>query len=550
MKKSPVLLLGANDRAAFSVAKSLTRHHYPVEVVHWGSHPLKYSKYVSRFYALPDITIHVSSFYEAFRRVLQSKEFLCLLPINDIAVEFCLAFREEIETFCPIPGLNDLEIQKYARDKFALLEKCSSVGISTPATRLIKSLDDLHAVREKLSFPLIAKPTSSKKIISNRVYNFTVRKFSRWAPLEDYVRERILHVPIMLQSVVEGPGVGFNFCSREGQLAAWYIHERITEPVGGGESSYRKTLLSDTYHLYENSKNLIQSLGWTGVGMIEYKIQNGHPFIMELNGRFWGSLELGILSGVDIPYIHISHNLEKKPLPSRPLTATRAMYVRNIRNDFLNTLRTRSLKKILGWTFSLCQHLRKNVKAEDAPWEDFVFRSLLWWEFMEKAGQKIADGFLYKFFNIKGKGWTGNPGRLRTILFVCEGNICRSPFAAYYLKKICPDLEVFSAGLQAQAGKLSPGTAVAQAREFGVDMSFHVSQYILDVPYERADAIFVMDKKNYFKLKRKLPGLQKRIFFLDDQKEIPDPYGLSPEFFEKCYQQIKSGVDTIFRKVT
>jgi len=50
---------------------------------------------------------------------------------------------------------------------------------------------------------------------------------------------------------------------------------------------------------------LLGPLGWHGVAMMEFKQdqRTGQSFLMEVNGRFWGSLQLAIQAGVDFPYL-------------------------------------------------------------------------------------------------------------------------------------------------------------------------------------------------------------------------------------------------------
>lgn len=546
--RGTILLLGANDRATYSVAKNLKKHGYSSAVASWEDHPVKYSRFIEKFYHLSDIRQNVNSFFEEFLRLLKKENFSCIIPINDVAVEFCSFFREEIERSCAVLGLNPPDIQKFAQNKYALIELCRKLDIVTPETHLITTIDDFYSIKNNISFPLIAKPIQSKKIIGNRVYNFTVKKFSDLRSLEDFVREKILKVPLMLQSLVEGYGVGFNFCSKEGHLIAYYMHERLREPQGGGESSFRKTLLDDKYYIKEKSTHLIRQIRWTGVGMLEFKIQNGQPYVMELNGRFWGSLEVGILSGVEIPFLHVCYNLEKNPLPTHPTTPTREVYVRNIRNDFLNVIKTRSPLNILYWILSLSGHFLGNVMAEDSIFKDFKFRLFLWLELFSKAASKVHFQLSYwhvKFFLKKPRI---NLLNTHNILFVCEGNICRSPFAAEYLKKIRPDLETESAGLQSEAMKLSPVYAIEAARAFGIDLNMHTSQFILDKDISKFDVIFIMDVSNYLKIKTLLPHYRKKIFFLNPEKEIRDPFGKDLDYFKDCYWEIARVIDAIFKK--
>jgi hypothetical protein len=92
---------------------------------------------------------------------------------------------------------------------------------------------------------------------------------------------------------------------RNGELAAAFAHRRLREkPVSGGVSVFRESIAMDE-DLLRRSRALLECFEWEGVAMVEYKIDSttGEPFIMEINGRFWGSLQLAIDAGVDFPAI-------------------------------------------------------------------------------------------------------------------------------------------------------------------------------------------------------------------------------------------------------
>jgi predicted ATP-grasp superfamily ATP-dependent carboligase len=74
-------------------------------------------------------------------------------------------------------------------------------------------------------------------------------------------------------------------------------------PVQGGPSTLREGV--EHPQIMELGLSLFKSLNWAGVGMVEFKVdpRDGIPKLMELNPRFWGSLQLAIVSGVDFPYL-------------------------------------------------------------------------------------------------------------------------------------------------------------------------------------------------------------------------------------------------------
>jgi predicted ATP-grasp superfamily ATP-dependent carboligase len=112
--------------------------------------------------------------------------------------------------------------------------------------------------------------------------------------------------PIVQEWIPDGGGIyGFSALFDEtSKVKAAFVHEKLRMyPIQGGPS----TLGEGVEHpqIMELGLSLLKSLSWVGVGMAEFKVdpRDGIPKLMEVNPRFWGSLQLAIASGVDFPYL-------------------------------------------------------------------------------------------------------------------------------------------------------------------------------------------------------------------------------------------------------
>jgi predicted ATP-grasp superfamily ATP-dependent carboligase len=107
-----------------------------------------------------------------------------------------------------------------------------------------------------------------------------------------------------VQEYIPGTGAGvFTLCGSAGPVA-WFAHRRIREkPPQGGVSVVSESAPVDPV-LQALATKLLDSVNWFGPAMIEFRIDpEGRPWLMEVNGRFWGSLQLAIDSGVDFPWL-------------------------------------------------------------------------------------------------------------------------------------------------------------------------------------------------------------------------------------------------------
>jgi protein-tyrosine phosphatase len=140
------------------------------------------------------------------------------------------------------------------------------------------------------------------------------------------------------------------------------------------------------------------------------------------------------------------------------------------------------------------------------------------------------------------------------VLFVCLGNICRSPMAEGILKQIYKERaitgNVESAGLMDwNADKCADYRAVAVARENGLDITAHRARQIRKDDFDRFDAILAMDGHNIRLLEKIATAENKhKIKLLRGVGDIKDPYQGTEKDFREAFRLIKECIDTLVEK--
>jgi protein-tyrosine phosphatase len=147
------------------------------------------------------------------------------------------------------------------------------------------------------------------------------------------------------------------------------------------------------------------------------------------------------------------------------------------------------------------------------------------------------------------------------ILFVCLGNICRSPtaegiFAAAARRAgVSERFRVDSAGTHAwRLGGPPAREAIAVARAQGIDIAKLRARRVHAEDFSRFDYIIAMDRANLANLKVICPtGCEGRLYLLSDfvtegqRCDVPDPYGEGPAAFERTFQLIARGVEGLLQ---
>ena len=147
---------------------------------------------------------------------------------------------------------------------------------------------------------------------------------------------------------------------------------------------------------------------------------------------------------------------------------------------------------------------------------------------------------------------------MKTILFVCTGNVCRSPMAEGILRQALQgrsDYRVISAGLGAMEGQPPSPYAVQAVRELGIDISNQRSRMLAPELVEQADYIFGMTHSHIDTVILLYPHAAEKTFLLREfdetldlfEKDISDPIGGSYDIYLNCRDQIEQGIASLLR---
>jgi predicted ATP-grasp superfamily ATP-dependent carboligase len=304
-----VIVTDGEQRSALAVVRSLGAAGYRCIVTSSSRACIAGgSRFVERTVIVPNALERPTEFAGAITTLVVTERAAVVLPIAEQSFLAILPVRARLSpAIVPFP---DIAAFNALRDKERLLEEASKLGIAIPAQEVLHDAGAIASMDlSVLRYPLVMKPARSVSENAGVRARFSVTYASDPSDLTRKVRALpAAAFPLLLQQRVVGPGMGIFLLLWHGKLTAQFAHQRLTEkPPSGGVSVYSESVSIDE-ELRDRSRALLDLFGWRGVAMVEYKRDSatGQSYLMEVNGRFWGSLQLAIDSGVDFPRILVA----------------------------------------------------------------------------------------------------------------------------------------------------------------------------------------------------------------------------------------------------
>jgi predicted ATP-grasp superfamily ATP-dependent carboligase len=240
-----------------------------------------FSKCCAERVVYPSPARNGEAFVECIARTARARSIDVLLPIGYHANVLFSRHRAELSEVARL-AIADDEAMAIASDKKKTMAFAESVGVPIPRT--------YASPGEVAHFPVVvkaAKGTGAVAYVNSR------------AQLDGMDTAQAV-----LQEYIPGPGFGFYGLFNRGELRAFFMHRRLREfPVTGGASTAAAAYYDET--LKELGTRLLRNLKWHGVAMVEMKRdrRDGQYKLMEVNPKFWGSLDLSIAAGVNFPHL-------------------------------------------------------------------------------------------------------------------------------------------------------------------------------------------------------------------------------------------------------
>jgi protein-tyrosine-phosphatase len=366
----------------------------------------------------------------------------------------------------------------------------------------------------------------------------------------------------VLEQYFDGQGVGISVLASRGRVLQAFEHHRVREVAGAAFYRYSAPLTPD---LAVACEAIVAALDYTGLAMFEFKLKaDGDWILLEVNARPWGSMPLPVALGVDFPYRWYRLLVEGEETPAVPYRT--GVYGRNLLPDLRISLIEAEARQLgsaatalfmMGRTAELLRPLTgkevHDVLVHDDPLPGlFEFTELA--RTVRRRVQKLLPNAAARRRRraraaVRAVRITA---AIPSIIFVCQGNICRSPFAEALLRARLGDgiLTIASAGMMPKPGRPTPIFGLEAAALHGVDLSGHRSVWLSRQLVDAASLLVVFDEITRSAVFDRYPHSKTRVMLLGDLAglgEIPDPIDGDAAEFRRVYDRICAAIAELVR---
>lgn len=309
-----VLVLDSDGQAGTSVVRSLGRRNVPVTAggpSRWSRGML--SRYSDDRYVLPVLDEDCSAFTRDLVRHLEASDYLAVFATTDRTSLHLARHKERLERTGTVVATEDWGTFVRAYDKADLFRLFDTLDVPSPETYAPDSLAGVSEIAEDVPYPAVVKPRSKSHRIDG-AYETTLVSDEHYvdspAELRQTYREllwkydRFDRQYPLVQEYVPGTTTTTVALADEGDVQAYFQEKRLrTYPSSGGNSALLTSVREPEMLKYVEL--VLDALDWTGPAMVEFmETPDGEFYVIEVNGRYWGSLPFAIESGVDFPWLH------------------------------------------------------------------------------------------------------------------------------------------------------------------------------------------------------------------------------------------------------
>jgi len=295
-----ILVTDGEYKHTLGIVRSLGRRGHQVSVLARDKRELAAcSRYCSSVEHVPHL--RVENFPDIVLNVLEQQPYDLLMPVGYSSTLAAASHQQRIKTLTRLE-IADSGAIELAGDKKRVRELALKLGLHAPETFYPTTIDEARSLAAQLPYPVVLKPPSEALPKGIRIVRSREEFVGALEDLRSGWPAACRELLPIVQRFVPGYGCGFFALYQNGVCKRVFMHRRIREyPPNGGSSCCAESFYDPA--LKAQGTKLLDALNWHGVAMVEFRYnpQEKNYVLLEVNPKFWGSLDLALAAGADFP---------------------------------------------------------------------------------------------------------------------------------------------------------------------------------------------------------------------------------------------------------
>lgn len=297
-----VFITTAESVKALTVARSLGRKGISITAGSSSRNPITFSsRYVTRHIIYPSAILNPNDYVRNLQRFLSHHKHEVLIPVHSSdTLELARNAHKFVNIIrFPFHRIQEMEL---INDKAFLSVLAQNLEIPTPKTWIPDKLDNINRIANEIDYPAVIKLRNKTSSLGMSIVRSGEELYGSYVNTINRYHLSPHEYPI-IQEYIAGTGFGVSLLFNHGDLRARFTHKRIREyPISGGPSTCR--ISTKNRLMEEYATRLLKHFSWHGLAHVEFILtKKNQPFLLEVNPRFWGSINQAVQSGVDFPYL-------------------------------------------------------------------------------------------------------------------------------------------------------------------------------------------------------------------------------------------------------
>lgn len=294
-----ILVTDGPNKTSLTVLRALKNNNYFIGVV--SPYPktttlASYSRYCNKTHVLSSNVDDIDAYAANLLDILESDNYDVLIPVSLKSYLAVSKYKTDFEliTNVVVPDWKSMDI---AFNKDKTMDFAISLDVPIPKTTILRSEEDLKRIK---NYPIVIKSSDNSGNFV-KYCNGEVELLRNFTKLNSSSKTNII-----AQEYILGFGCGFYGVYNHGKLMAHFLHKRLKEfPITGGASAVAESYFDE--RLYTYGKKICDGLKWHGPIMVEFKYDSkiDDYKLIEINPKLWGSLDLTVEAGVNVPKLLI-----------------------------------------------------------------------------------------------------------------------------------------------------------------------------------------------------------------------------------------------------